>query len=81
MCPVKLLLPANVVCEGYVFTPVCDSVNWGGVYPGGVWDTPSSGQTPPPSWADTPWADNPPGQTPPWADIPPRQTPPWADTP
>ena len=25
-----LLLPANVVCEGYVFTPVCDSVNGGG---------------------------------------------------
>ena len=25
-----LLPPANVVCEGYVFTPVCDSVNTGG---------------------------------------------------
>ena len=25
-----LLPPANVVCEGYVFTPVCDSVNRGG---------------------------------------------------
>ena len=24
------LPPANVVCEGYVFTPVCDSVNRGG---------------------------------------------------
>ena len=24
-----LLPPANVVCEGYVFTPVCDSVNRG----------------------------------------------------
>ena len=24
-----LLPPANVVCEGYVFTPVCDSVNGG----------------------------------------------------
>ena len=26
---VPLLPPANVVCEGYVFTPVCDSVNRG----------------------------------------------------
>ena len=26
-----LLPPANVVCEGYVFTPVCDSVNRGGM--------------------------------------------------
>ena len=25
----SFLLPANVVCEGYVFTPVCDSVNRG----------------------------------------------------
>ena len=25
------LPPANVVCEGYVFTPVCDSVNRGGM--------------------------------------------------
>ena len=31
------LPPANVVCEGYVFTPVCDSVNGGAcvVAPGG----------------------------------------------
>ena len=27
----SLLPPANVVCEGYVFTPVCDSVNGKGV--------------------------------------------------
>ena len=26
---IALLPPANVVCEGYVFTPVCDSVNRG----------------------------------------------------
>ena len=35
---VQLLPPANVVCEGYVFTPVCDSVNRGAtcmVAPGG----------------------------------------------
>ena len=29
-CLSKLLPSANVVCEGYVFTPVCDSVNRGG---------------------------------------------------
>ena len=29
MTDVQLLPPANVVCEGYVFTPVCDSVNRG----------------------------------------------------
>ena len=28
----QYLPPANVVCEGYVFTPVCDSVNRGGVH-------------------------------------------------
>ena len=27
-----LLPPANVVCEGYVFTPVCDSVKGGGAW-------------------------------------------------
>ena len=27
----QYLPPANVVCEGYVFTPVCDFVNRGGV--------------------------------------------------
>ena len=27
----QFLPPANVVCEGYVFTPVCDSVNRGGM--------------------------------------------------
>ena len=28
---IPLLPPANVVCEGYIFTGVCDSVNRGGV--------------------------------------------------
>ena len=28
------LPPANVVCEGYVFTPVCDSVQGGRTWPG-----------------------------------------------
>ena len=38
----QLLSPANVVCEGYVFTPVCDSVNragvrgWGACMAGGM---------------------------------------------
>ena len=32
---ITFLLPANVVCEGYVFTPVCDSVNRGACVPGG----------------------------------------------
>ena len=31
------LPPANVVCEGYVFTPVCDSVNRGGGMCGFIW--------------------------------------------
>ena len=34
------LPPANVVCEGYVFTPVCHSVHRGGMHgcsEGGVW--------------------------------------------
>ena len=36
---ILFLPPANVVCEGYVFTPVCDSVNGGWhawLLPGGV---------------------------------------------
>ena len=32
----RLLPPANVVCEGYIFTGVCDSVNRGGVH-GFIW--------------------------------------------
>ena len=32
-----LLPPANVVCEGYVFTPVCDSVNRGGMCGCSLW--------------------------------------------
>ena len=31
-----LLPPANEVCEGYVFTPVCQSFcSWGGMHGGG----------------------------------------------
>ena len=36
-----LLRPANEVCEGYVFTPVCHSVHGGGVCPSACWDTPT----------------------------------------
>ena len=32
MIPLWFLPPANVVCEGYIFTGVCDSVNRGGVH-------------------------------------------------
>ena len=37
-----LLPPANEVCEGYVFTPVCHSVHGGGgdVCLSACWDTP-----------------------------------------
>ena len=62
----RLLLPTNVVCEGYVFTGVCLST-WGEYL---TRYTP--GQTPP---RQTPPGRHPLGQT------PPRQTPPWADTP
>ena len=59
------LPPANKVCEGYVFTPVCHSVQGGGVSLCACWDThPSWEQTPPPG------ADTPRKQTPPRADIP-----------
>ena len=75
----RFLPSGNVVCEGYVFTPVCHSVHRGG---GGVclsacWDTHPLGR---PTQVD-PSRQTPPGQTPPWADTPrqtehpPRQTP------
>ena len=48
-----LLLPsANIVCKGYVFTPVCYSVHRGGVCLSACWDTPPLGRHLP--WADTP---------------------------
>ena len=70
------LPPANVVCEGYVFTPVYHSVHKGGgvsQHAMGQQYTPP-GQTPP--RADTPQPDTP-------RQTPPRQTapPPRADTP
>ena len=46
----KFLPPANEVCEGYVFTPVCHSVH-GGVHPPRQTPpgqtSPPTGQTPP----------------------------------
>ena len=88
----QFLPPANVVCECYIFTPVCDSVNGGCLPEGGVWDTPPR-QTPPPGrhpLGRHPQADTPPGRhlplsRHPQADTPPGQTPlgqtPLADTP
>ena len=63
----KLLPPANEVCEGYVFTPVCQSLFSGGVSaqcmlgypPGPEADTPQTrGRHPSPPRADTPWEQN-----------------------
>ena len=45
----KLIPPVNEVCEGYVFTPVCQSFcsRGGGVCLSVCWDTPPGKQTPP----------------------------------
>ena len=63
-----LSLPANEVCEGYVFTSVCHSVHGGLVCLSTCWDTPH--------WADTPWADKPGAETTPSQTLPGRQHPP-----
>ena len=69
-----LLPAANEVCEGYVFTCVCQSFcSQGCVCLSACWDTPQEEtpeQTPPPS-RHPPEADTPPG-----ADTPQEQTPP-----
>ena len=83
---VALLPPANEVCEGYVFTPVCQSFCSQGVsasvYAGihtPPWADTPSGQTPPMGrhpLGRYPLSRHPPAQTPPR-----EQTPPWgADT-
>ena len=60
-----LLLPsANEVCEGYVFTPVCQSFCSQGVCLSACWDTPQD-QAPP-------RADIPPGPGTPQSRQPPR---------
>ena len=84
---IPYLPPANEVCEGYVFTPVCQSFcsQWGvpgQVHPPGryplagtpPWAGTSHGQVQP-SWAGTPQAGTPLGRhTPtPWASTPPWQ--------
>ena len=92
-----LLPPANEVCEGYVFTPVCHSVHRGSTWAG----NPPGRYTP---QAGTPLGRYiPPGRYTPWAGIPldrytpgrytslgrytplqvhpPAGTPPWAGTP
>ena len=72
-----LLLPfANVVCKGYVFTPVCHSVHRG------VSASVHTGIHPP---GQTPCGQTSPGRNPPWADTSPGRHPhadtPQADTP
>ena len=72
------LPPANKVCEGYVFTPVCQSFcSRGGsasVYAG-------IADPPPPPGADTPQGpDTPLGPDTPQDQTPLQQTPPGADT-
>ena len=34
ICKGPFLLPATKLWQGNVFTPVCDSVHWGGLFPG-----------------------------------------------
>ena len=54
---VRLDIPIVESVGGHFFTPICHSVHEGDVSQHAL------GQTPP-SWADTPHADTPPGQTP-----------------
>ena len=52
---IMLLPPATKLCQGNVFTPVCNSLPRGSATPLGR----------PPRQTHTPWANTPPGQTPP----------------
>ena len=71
---VMFLPPANEVCEGYVFTPVCQSFCSRGVGVGGVCLPHCMlGYT-------SPWAGTPPGRYTPTGTSPSRYTP-WAGTP
>ena len=86
----EIFLPAATkLGQGNIFTPVCDSVNGGGVpglVRGGAWSGPGGylADTPPdqtPPRPDTPWTRQTPDQTPPRPDNPrtrhpPDQTPP-----
>ena len=83
ICRLLLLPPANKVCEGYVFTPVCQSFCSEGGLP--RWDTPppSREQTPPRTRGRHPPEQTPWEQTPPPPDqrqthhLDQRQTPPY----
>ena len=57
------LPPANEVCEGYVFTPVCHSVHRGLVCPSACWYTPPQTRGRHPPWSRPPRADTPCEQT------------------
>ena len=86
----KLLLPANEACEGYVFTPVCQSFSSWGVCLSACWDTlpgalhgadiPQTryppGANPPPGPVTLPPGADPPGADPPGPGTPPRSRPP-----
>ena len=74
----KLLPPANEVCEGYVFTPVCHSVHRGGVCLSACWDTPPRADTP---QEQTPQSRHPWEQTSPQEQTPPGRRHPGANTP
>ena len=91
LLPGVFLPSANKVCEGYVFTPACQSVHRGSVCLSACWNTPSGADTPqsrhslppeqtPPLGAEPPYP-NPPEQTPPpGADPRLEQTPPHQQT-
>ena len=71
--------PQRSCGQGYVFTPVCDSVNRGGLRAGRTCPSPPC---PPTSREDPPGREEPPQQGDPPAGRPPRQgDPPRADTP
>ena len=72
------LPPANEVCEGYVFTPVCQS--FCSRVGGACWDTTPWKQTSPPE-ADTPQKQTPGTRHPPEPDTPRTRPPPEPDTP
>ena len=65
-----LLPPANVVCEGYVFTGVCLSMGGSPIKEG----DPLAGRPP---GRETPLAGRPPGGRPSWRETPLAGRPPW----
>ena len=77
------ILPANKLCKGYVFTPVCHSVHRGDVCPSACWDTPpwDQRQIPLGTRGRHRHPRPGPGTSPPGADTPQEQTPPKEQTP